>query len=525
VKTGTQKKPDENRYTHQKGCVYMNMEQWARVRRKVLVEKQSKRSVMLEEGLHWETLQKMLSHPQPPDYERNVNPERKIDPHRKWIHAVLDADREIPRKQRHTAKRLFDRLKIERGYAGGYTVVKEVVAELKAMKREVFVPLSHPPGEAQVDFGHALVKLNGILTKCPFFVMSLPYSDAFYVQVFARECTETFWEGHVRAFAYFGAVPSRISYDNSSIAVSRMLIGRQRKLTDGFLQLQSHYLFQEHFCLAARGNEKGVVESIVRYSRSNFLVPVPQVNSLEELNATLETACREDLKRQLRGKAQRKAALLSEDRLPMLELPDAPFDACRILCTRANSLSLVRFDNNDYSVPVRCAHRPVVIKGSCDNVCIYHDHTLVAEHSRTWEKEKVRFDPVHYLALLERKPGALDFARPLEGWQLPDCLHRLRKSLEAGHGHEGTKEYIGVLRLLEKHSLSKLKAAVETALTMGCPRKALIEQCLYSEDREVDVFHLDGRDHLKGIKVATTDPSAYTVLLQHTNEAKEEGIA
>ena len=136
-------------------------------------------------------------------------------------------------------------------------------ADFKATKREVFVPLSHPPGEAQVDFGHALVNLNGTLTKCPFFVMTLPHSDAFFVQIFERECTETFWEGHVRAFDYFGAVPSRISYDNSTIAVSQMLTGRQRKLTDGFLQLQSHYLFKEHFCLAARGNEKGVVERIV----------------------------------------------------------------------------------------------------------------------------------------------------------------------------------------------------------------------------------------------------------------------
>ena len=274
----------------------MNMEQWARVRRKVLVDKQSKRSVMSEEGLHWETLQKMLEHSQPPGCRRSAQPERKIDPFREWIRTVLDADRSVPRKQRHTAKRLFERLRDERGYDGGYTVVKELVADFKATKREVFVPLSHPSGEAQVDFGHALVNLNGTLTKCPFFVMTLPHSDAFFVQIFERECTETFWEGHVRAFDYFGAVPSGISYDNSTIAVSQMLTGRQRKLTDGFLQLQSHYLFKEHFCLAARCNEKGVVERIVGYSQENFLVPVPQVSSLEELNARLNASCREDLK-------------------------------------------------------------------------------------------------------------------------------------------------------------------------------------------------------------------------------------
>lgn len=501
----------------------MNMEQWARVRRRVLVDKQSKRSVMSEEGLHWETLQRMLAHPEPPGYRRSVRPERKIDPHREWIRGVLDADRKLVRKQRHTAKRLFERLRDERSYKGGYTAVKELVAELKATKREVYVPLSHPPGEAQVDFGHALVNLNGSLTKCPFFVMTLPHSDAFYVQIFERECTETFWEGHVRAFDYFGEVPSRISYDNSTIAVSQMLTGRRRKLTDGFLQLQSHYLFQEHFCLAARGNEKGVVERIVGYSRANFLVPVPQVSSLDELNARLETSCREDLKRRLRGKSQSKEALLAEDRNAMLELPAAPFEACRIVSTRANSLSLVRFDNNDYSAPVNCAHHKVIVKGSCDHVRIYHDHTLVAEHPRAWEKEQIRYNPVHYLALLERKPGALDFARPLEGWELPDSLHRLRQRLESSHGDEGTKEYISILRLLEKHPLAKLAAAVDAALDMDCPRKALIEQYLYSGDREAEVFRLDGRDRLKGVHVASTDPGAYSALLQHNT--KEENVA
>lgn len=503
----------------------MNMKQWARVRRKVLVDKQSKRSVMSEEGLHWESLQKMLAHSEPPGYQPRVTSERKIDPHRRWIGDLIEADRSLIKKQRHTAARIFERLKIERGYEGGYTAVKEVVAELKATKREVFMPLSHPPGEAQVDFGHALVNLNGSLTKCPFFVMALPHSDAFYVQVFERECTETFWEGHVRAFQHFGAAPSRISYDNTSIAVSQILKGRQRKLTDGFLKLQSHYLFKEHFCLAARGNEKGVVERYVGYARANFLVPVPQASSLEELNASLATSCREDLKRRLRGKSQPKEVLLKEDCKAMRALPSMPFEACRVVSTRASSLSLVRFDNNDYSVPTRCAHHDVIVKGSCDHVRIYHDHTLVSEHQRCWEKERVCYNPLHYLALLERKPGALEFGKPFEGWDLPESLHRLRRLLEATHGEEGKRDYVSVLRLLEKHPLDRLGTAVETALNMGCTSIALIEQCLYHEDREVEVFKLDGRDHLKGVHVAATDPGVYKALLSQNKPLEEEDVA
>jgi transposase len=431
-----------------------------------------------------------------------------------WVRGVLEADREVPRKQRHSATRICDRLKAERGYEGGYTAVRELVVELKAIKQEVFVPLVHRPGEAQVDFGHALVNVNGLLKKCPFFVMSLPYSDAFHVQVFERECTETFWAGHVRAFEFFGAVPTRISYDNSKVAVAKIVGGRERKLTDGFLQLQSHYLFAEHFCRVARGNEKGVVEGIVRYSRANFLVPVPQVRSLDELNARLEESCREDRKRRLRGKDQTKEALLTEELPVMLPLPATSFEAARVQATRASNLSLVRFDGNDYSVPVVCAHREVVVKGDCEHVRVFREDEPIAEHRRIWEKEQVSFEPVHYLALLERKPGALDFARPLEGWELPESFGLLRRRLEADHGSGGTKEYIAVLRLLEKHDLKRLKAAVGRALDLGCPRKELIEQYLYGENHEAIVFRLDGRDHLKGVAVQVTDPADYRALLE-----------
>lgn len=501
----------------------MEMEQWARVRRKILMEGRSKRSVMAEEKLHWETLQKMLAHPRPPGYRRAKRVVRKIDAHVEWIRGVLEGDREVPRKQRHTAKRIFDRLGAERGYKGGYTAVKELVAELKERGREVFVPLVHRPGEAQVDFGHALVNVAGKLRKCPFFVMSLPYSDGFFVAVFERENTEAFWEGHVRAFEFFGAVPTRITYDNTKVAVAQLLEGRRRKLTDGFLQLKSHYLFEEHFCRPARGNEKGVVEGIVRFSRANFLVPVPQVRSLEELNARLEESCREDLERRLRGRTGSKRKLLEEELGVMRPLPAVAFEACRVVSARASSLSLARFDANDYSVPVRYAHQEVVVKGGCERVRIYRGGEMIADHRRIWDRHQVSFDPVHYLALLERKVGALDFARPLEGWDLPGCFGVLRRRLEAESGSEGTREYIAVLRLLENQSLERVERAVGRALEMGCARLELISQHLYGEEREAEVFRLEGREHLKVVKVGCTDPGDYASLLDGPGE--REGVA
>ncbi len=234
--------------------------------------------------------------------------------------------------------------------------------------------------------------------------MALPYSDAFFVQIFERESTEFVWEGHIRAFEYFGGVPWRISYDNAKTLVKKLIGVHQRELTRSFQQLVSHYLFDYHFCTVRRGNEKGVVEGGVKYVRMNFMVPVPQVGSLEELNKKLVVNCDEDLERKLRGKGAAKAKLLEEDKARFRPLPATSFDACLKQSTTATSLSLVRFDTNDYSVPTEWAHHPVVVKGYIDRVDVYYREKRIATHDRLWCKEGVAFNPVHYLAILG-KPG------------------------------------------------------------------------------------------------------------------------
>ena len=485
------------------------------IRRKVLVEGVSKRTVKAEYGIHTKTLERILANPQPPGYKMNrPRPKPKIGPFLDRIEEILRHDRDVPKKQRHTAKRIFDRIKAEEGYSGGYTQVKEAVRKLKGRLKEVYIPLVHRPGEAQMDFGYALVKECGVLRKVAFFVMSLPYSDAVYVQVYDRICTEVFWDGHVRACRFFDGVPSRISYDNESVMVAQVLHNHKRKLTDGFLQLQSHYLFKEHFCNVARGNEKGVVESMVRYTRSNYMVPVPEVRSLEGLNATLEQRCREELHRKLRGKERTKGQLLEEERCLFIDLPRTPFDACRVRSRTASSLSLVRFDRNDYSVPVRYAHYRTTVKGYVDRVEVCRGDKCVARHPRLWGQEGVRFDPVHYLALLERKPGGFDHARPLEDWKLPACFRDLRRRLEAEHEGEGTREYIKVLRLLEKHSPKELARAVELGLRCGATSRDAITQFLMPRmEWRHTRFSLDGRDHLRHVQVECVDVADYSRLL------------
>jgi len=289
---------------------------------------------------------------------------------------------------------------------------------------------------------------------------------------------------------------------------------RTRKLTDGFLQLKSHYLFEEHFCRVRRANEKGVVEGVVKYARLNYFVPVPEVKDFDELNAHLEQRCREDLQRKLRGKGATKQALLEEDRAAFHALPESPFDACKKVSTAADKLSLVRFDCNDYSMPVRYTHHTVVVKGYVDRVRICRRDAIIAEHARLWEKEAIAFEPIHYLELLERKPGALNHARPVCDWGLPKCFSLLRSRLEQESLARGTREFVRVLRLLEKHPVDKVAKAINKALRLRRCNRDVVAHYLYPDEPFTPpTFPLDGRQHLQGVYVKAPDVTAYRGLM------------
>jgi len=489
------------------------MNQWSEIRRKVLAEGASKRSVCQDYGLGWWTLEKILAHPEPPGYRRTApRPKPKLGVFLPVIDEILEADKDAPPKQRHTARRVFERLRDEYGYTGGITQVREAVAQARRHSKEVFVPLSHRPGHAQFDFGHAVVRIAGIETKAHLAVMTLPYSDTYFLSAYPAECTETFQAGNIAGFEFFGGVPRRISYDNTSIAVSKV-DGRERVLTREFVRLMSHHLFEAHFCTVGRGNEKGHVETHVGYSRRNLLVPVPSFGSFAELNEYLAAACYADLFRRVRGKPETKAERLAVDQATMLALPTEAFEPRRVAQSAANSLSLVRFDRNDYSVPTDYAHHDVTAIGGIEEVRLLIGTEVVATHPRCWDSEQVTFDPRHYLALLERKPGALDHARPLERLHLSGCFAVLRRRLEADLGHGGTREYIKVLRLMEKAPLAALTAAVEEALAIGATGSDAIACILYTRaERPVGLFSLDGHPHLKEVSVESPDLSAYRAL-------------
>jgi len=491
------------------------VEIYGRVRRAVRVEGQSQRAVAREYGLSRETVRKMLQYAVPPGYQRQQPIKRpKLGPWLGVIDAILNDDKLRPVKQRHTSKRIFERLKDEHGFTGGYTIVKDYVRTATLRGQEMFVPLVHPAGEAQVDFGEALVVIAGVEQKAHYLAMDLPHSDDCLVVAFPAETTEAFLEGHVRAFAYFGGVPTRILYDNTRIAVAKILGGEQRQRTRSFSELQSYYLFADKFGRPARGNDKGKVEGLVGYARRNFMVPIPRASSWEELNLHLEADCRKRRERLLRGHTETIGERFERDRAALLPLPAAPYEACEKISARVSSLSLVRYRGNDYSVPTEYGHRQVWVKGYVHEVVIACGSEVIARHQRSYERESVVFDPLHYLALLEQKTRALDQAAPLAGWQLPECFAQLRRLLEARLRKHGSREYVQVLRLMETFDIAEVTLAIEDALRLGTISFDAVRHLLLCRiERRPPRLDMENYPHLPLAQVRTTQAADYMTLL------------
>ncbi len=429
----------------------------------------SRREISKLCGYHRKTINKMLLYSSPPGYRQQKSRSKsKLGPFLRIIDQILKDDKKAPKKQRHTAKRIMVRLQEEHGFAGSYTIVKDYVREKKLRLKEVYLPLEQRPGTSQIDFGSARVVIDGVEEKAYLFCMALPFSDGIFVQAYPTEAFEAVAVGQSAAYRFFGGVPPEALYDNMSTVVKAVLRGKERELTESFLALRSHYLFKSRFCNVARGNEKGVVEGLVGYARRNFLVPIPSFPSWEALNVYLETECRRRLDQKAVGKEQTVGEYLEEERATFLALPPVTFDACRVESRTANSLSLVKFKNSAYSVPVEYAHRQVTVKAYVFELKICHKNETIAVHQRSYKRNDFVFDPVHFLPLLERKPGGLDSAQPFTEWKLPECFRDLRRYLEARSQNAGKREYIQVLQLLRDFPLAEVSRAVKKAQGLSC---------------------------------------------------------
>jgi hypothetical protein len=288
-----------------------------------------------------------------------------------------------------------------------------------------------------VDWGEAYVVIGGQRQKVQFFVMHLCYSRRTYAACFPSQNQESFLWAHVQAFRHFGGVPHRISYDNLATAVKLAFDKtrkrrRTRQEAGAFTSFRSYYLFESHFCTLEKGNEKGGVEGSVGYTRRNFLVPLPTATSFEDLNRQVLELCLQEDARTVARETQTIGEAWEQERSHFLPLPSSDYDCCDMVTVRLTPYSQAHYETNRYSVPVKHARRTVTVKAYPFTIDIFDGAQKLASHPRCYEHEQDVFDPLHYLALLEQKPGAFDYAKPLKRWRAdwPFAYHRMLNKLK-----------------------------------------------------------------------------------------------
>ncbi|MGD6845784.1 IS21 family transposase [Bacillus infantis] len=429
-------------------------------------EGRSIRQLAKDLNLSRQTIRKALQQTEIPKYQRNqpvVNP--VIDPVKPLILRWLEEDEHAPRKQRHSAAQIHRRLVDEYGFKGGESTIRRFVRQYKQLHNPPAssIPLEFDPGEfAQFDWGEVFILLNGIELKVMLFCMRLLFSRKIFIKVFRHQRQEALFQGHADAFDYFGGVPRTIVYDNMKTAVKKVLEGTKREEQEAFTQFRSHYLFDSQYCAPAKGNEKGQVEKLVQTARSQFLVPVPQVGSLEELNQYLKEKCDRYDDTSVPRTKEKVGERFVQEKEALLPILGTHRCARKIKAT-INSLSLVNFDTNYYSVPTRYSGRKdAEILAYVERVEIWLDDVCVANHERSYDHSEEIFEVDHYLDELERKPRSIQHARPLRKADLPFSYQEFYNRTLSKYGHG--KEFIKLLKLHREFSKEAIGLAVENCL-------------------------------------------------------------
>jgi len=424
----------------------------------------------------------------PPERKTPARSSPKLGPVREFIDGILQSDREAPRKQRHTAHRIWERIRQEHpdspvAEATVRRYVQRRKEELGLAARETFVPQSYDwGGEGQVDWYEAAVDFDEGRQTAHFFTMrSMAGGGAFHTAYF-HATQQAFLEAHERAFHHFGGVFRRLRYDNLKSAVKKILRGYQREETDRLIAFRSHWGFQTEFCNPARGNEKGGVEGEVGYFRRNHLVPVPKVKDLGELNAYLRACCQEDEQRRIHGKPHTVGEAMRIERGHLLPMASEGFELAETSFPVVDGQGCVKVRTNRYSVPLRAGSRTHV-RLLPAYVEVWYEQSCVARHERSFGRHQAVLDLEHYLDVLERKPGALAGSTPLEQWRQrgrwPESFDRLWQSLRERHGKQtGTREMIELLRLGPRHGWEALRKVMEQALALGCTDAAAVRHLL-----------------------------------------------
>jgi transposase len=501
----------------------LTVHDYERIRQAYYVEKKSIRQIEREYGHGYWTVRKALERAEPPGYQlKAAKAAPVLGAYKTQIDELLAESERLPRKQRYTSGKIYHLLRAS-GYQGAESTVRYYVSQRrKTLHRPaIYLPLVYEPGvDAQVDWGEATVTMQGQKVVVQLFLMRLCYSRKLFVMAFPTQRQEAFWLGHVLAFAHFGGVPQRISYDNLTTAVQEVLEGRNRIEQNSFVCFRSHYLFESRFCTPGQGHEKGGVESAVGYSQRNFLTPIPVVADFDELNALLLTACQNDDQRVVERTDQSIGVRWQTEKPHLRPLPAHAFACCISREVTLNGYGQVTFETNRYSVPTSKARKHLTLRAYPFRIELLADNTVIAKHPRCYGRQQDLLDPLHYLELVAERPGAFEHAQPLCEWrkQWPPAYEALLAMLRQQHRGESAaiRSFVEILALHQHYAPALMQAAVEQAVRDNLTTVAGVRFCL---DRLLDPtpvvapLDLSAKPELAGVGQQTVSSARYNQFL------------
>ena len=501
----------------------IGVEEREQIRRAYFNENKSIRQIARELGHSRPTVRKAIQTAEPVVYTQKVPRAAPVlGPYKTLIDQFLAESEQMPKKQRYTSHKIYELIHAE-GYRGSESTVRGYVAKRRKEKKrpQVYIPLEFDPGaDAQVDWGEAVVEMRGDRVTVQIFLMRLCYSRKLFVMAFPNQRQEAFFAGHVQAFHHFQGVPRRISYDNLKAAVQRVLKGRNRKEQETFIIFRSHHLFESHFCTPGQGHEKGRVEKGVGFARRNFLVPIPKVDSFGVLNDHLLAACLADDQRRVDRQPMTIGAAWEMERPHLLPLPKKDFKCCVSRPVTLNGFGQVEYETNRYSVPAEDAYRNLVVEAYPFRIDILHMNDVIASHPRCYDRKQDVLDPLHYLPLLEQRPGAFDHAKPIRRWRQswPPAYERLLEHLRTKWPEgRGVREFVRILKLHKDHPADLVIQAVTQALEYGCGHADGVRLCLHQlvgPERPVSPIDLTSWPQLVTVATQTPDLQRYDQLLE-----------
>ncbi|MGH6892100.1 MAG: IS21 family transposase [Dongiaceae bacterium] len=437
-----------------------------KIRRRRLIHQDSISEIARDLGLSRNTVKKALrSGGEPFEYRRQRQPRPQLGPYLGLLERWLDAEQKLPARERRTAQRLYDALRIE-GYGGAVDSVRRHVKGYRSRTHavEAFIPQSFALGEAyQFDWSHEHVELGGVDQVVKVAHLRLCHSRAFLIIAYPRESQEMVFDAHARAFVHLGGIPRRGIYDNMKTAVDAIFVGKERRYNRRFLAMCSHYLIEPTACTPAAGWEKGQVENQVGTVRGWLFAPKPRFADLAALNVWLAERCTQIARERHHPEQVERtiAEVWEEERAALQPMPPA-FDGFHERACRVSSTALVYFERNRYSVECRYAGRTVALRAYATRIVIVVDGVVIGEHARQFSRYHTVYNPWHYLPALEHKPGALRNGAPFKDWNLPASMTRLRERL-ARHG-DGDRQFVEILSMVALYRLDAVSGACATAL-------------------------------------------------------------